>query len=237
MGTKWSEIISENAMTDINDVRLIELAQENPARFFRKMALYMKNAIPIFNRPPEIRQWLELDMTLPSWDEASWVSTGESTMEETQVATGKTGYSVFSCVKVEWLDNGEAVETTYHGASYDAETGIVTFAAQDAAGVEYSMDFYRDGAFAKDLTATQKRILGLCVASTWDEHFFRDWLADVAKAHDRSFEAPNEPQYMEKSVKKKMANRSLLNEELRKYEQDCAYYNAFRAGNRREGFV
>lgn len=63
------------------------LGQENPARFFRKMALYMKNAIPIFNRPPEIRQWLELDMTLPSWDEASWVSTGESAMEETQVAT------------------------------------------------------------------------------------------------------------------------------------------------------
>lgn len=237
MGTKWSEIISEHAMVDINDVRLVELAQENPARFFRKMALYMKNGIPVFDRPPEIKQWLERDMVLPTWDEAAWTADEESTMEPTAVQTGKTGYDVFSCVRLEWLDSGEAVETPYRGASYDAETGIVTFEAQDAAGVEYAMDFYRDGEFAEELTATQKRILGLCVASTWDEHFFRDWLADVAKAHDRSYEAPNESQYMEKSVKKKMANRSLLNEELRKYEQDCAYYNAFRAGNRREGFV
>ena len=237
MGTKWSEIISEHAMVDINDVRLIERAQMNPARFYREMALYMKNGIPVFNRPPEIKQWLELDMIAPAWGDEVWSSTIESTMEETAVETGMTGYDVFSCVRVEWLENGEAIETPYRGASYDAETGIVTFEAQDAAGVEYSLEFYRDGEFAHELTATQKRILGLCVASAWDERFFRDWLADVAKAHDRSFEAPNEPQYIEKSVKKKAANRSLLNEELRKYEQDCVYLNTFRTGNPREVFV
>jgi len=46
--------------------------------------------------------------------------------------------------------------------------------------------------------------------------------------HDRSFNAPNEAQYMEKGNKKKLQNRGLLNEELSKYAQDCEYANVFR---------
>ena len=83
-----------------------------------------------------------------------------------------------------------------------------------------------------DLTAEQKRLLGLCVASVWDERFFRNWLSDAPKDHDRSFNPPNEPQYMEKGSKKKLQNRGLLNEELRKYEQDCLYATAFRRSAR-----
>ena len=48
MGTKWSEIISENAMTDINDVRLIELAQENPAGTKDNPIVYTEG-VPLIN--------------------------------------------------------------------------------------------------------------------------------------------------------------------------------------------
>lgn len=46
MGTKWSEIISNHAMLEIDDVRLQEDAANNPAAFLRRMSLYMVNAIP-----------------------------------------------------------------------------------------------------------------------------------------------------------------------------------------------
>ena len=37
---------------------------------------------------------------------------------------------------------------------------------------------------------------------------------------------------MEKGSKKKLQNRGLLNQELRKYEQDCLYATAFRRSAR-----
>lgn len=45
MGTTWSEIICDYGMVLINDIRLTEELANDPALFFRKMALYLKNAI------------------------------------------------------------------------------------------------------------------------------------------------------------------------------------------------
>lgn len=237
MGTTWSEVISDHAMVFIDDIRLRDQAEENPARFLRKMALYMKNGLPIFSRPPEIAMYLQSGVTEPLYDAAEWESTEESTAQETIVQTGKTGYALFSCASVEIAPNGNVCETPYAQAVYDPETGNVTFPQQAAAGTVYTMDFYTDGTFAHELTDAQKRILGLCIACVWDERFFRNWLADMPKVHDRSFETPNEANYMAQGAKKKMANRGLLNEELGKYEQDCAYANVFRGRNRPVEFV
>lgn len=239
MGTTWSEIVSDHAMVFIDDIRLREQAAENPARFLRKMSLYMKNGIPLFCRPPEIAGYLQNGLTEPAYDDAEWTSTEESTAQETVVATGKTGFALFSCAVIGTAPNGDVYETPYTQAVYDAQTGNVTFPEQDSAGIAYTMDFYTDGSFENELTAAQKRILGLCVACVWDERFFRNWLADAPKVHDRSFDLPNEANYMAQSVKKKTANRGLLNEELSKYEQDCAYANVFRFGgqNRPMKFV
>ena len=41
MGTKWSEIISNHAMLEIDDVRLQEEAASDPAAFLRRMSLYL----------------------------------------------------------------------------------------------------------------------------------------------------------------------------------------------------
>ena len=237
MGTTWSEVISDHAMVVIDDIRLRAQAAENPARFLRKMALYMRNGLPIFNRPPEMAAYLQEGLKEPAYDAAEWESTPESVEQETVVKTGKTGYDMFSCASVTLAPNGNVCETPYTRAAYDPETGDVTFPKQDAAGVAYAMDFYTDGAFGHDLTDAQKRLLGMCVACVWDERFFRNWLADMPKVHDRSFETPNEANYMEKGGKKKLANRGLLNEELGKYEQDCAYANVFRGRNRPVRFV
>lgn len=233
MGTAWSEVISDHAMVFIDDVRLMNQAEENPARFLRRMSLYMKNAIPLFSRPPEMIAYLKEGLTEPDYRDGAWVSDLQSLAGETKVETGFTGYELFSCAERVTEPDGTVILIPYPEASYDSETGEVTFPQQRDAGISYEMDFYTDGTFAHDLTAEQKRLLGLCIASVWDERFFRNWLNDAPKVHDRSFDAPNEPQYMEKGNKKKLQNRSLLNEELRKYEQDCTYATVFRAQRRR----
>lgn len=233
MGTTWSEIISDHAMVVIDDVRLTAQAEEAPARFLRRMSLYLKNGIPLFCRPPEMTAYLAEGMTEPVYGDGSWVSDEKSLTEETVVDTGFTGAALFGCeVRLVQADGTEVLEP-YTEAVYDPETGKVTFPVQTSAGTAYEMDFYTDGSFAHDLTATQKRILGLCVASVWDERFFRDWVKDAPKEHDRSFNPPNESQYMEKGNKKKLQNRGLLNEELRQYEQNCEYAQVFRNRARR----
>lgn len=228
IGTRWAEIVTDHAMVFIDDIRLNEMAQDNPARFFRRMTLYMKNAIPLFSRPHQMIQYLKDGLVYPEFADAEWVSTAESVTdpEGFTLQTENIGFDVFSCAVMRQNEDGSTYEEPYTLAQYDPDTGAVKFPQQEEEGLEYLLDWYKDGRFGeKELTDTQKRILGLCVASVWDERFFREWLADAPKVHDRSFNPPNEAQYMEKGMKKKLENRGLLNDELRKYEQDCAYAN------------
>ena len=56
MGTSWSEIISDHAMVFIDDVRLTDQAAESPARFLRRMSLYMKTRSRYLTVP--LRWWI-----------------------------------------------------------------------------------------------------------------------------------------------------------------------------------
>lgn len=236
MGTTWGEIITNHAMEDIDDVRLAESARQNPAAYMRRMALYMANAIPLFNMPPEMSDWLQEGITMPQYGDFYWESTVESTGQETAVNTGMRGYALFSCSVVTQDAAGNFFYTPYREAVYDAETGAVTFPTQDGAGITYSLDFYTDGTFAHDLTMRQKRILGLCVAAAWDERFYgHNWLNDQMKVKDASFDTANEGTYMRESSAKHTKNRARLMDELHKYEQDCAHLNVVRRGRKSTG--
>lgn len=236
MGTKWSEIVTNYAMTNIDDVRLQEDAANDPAAFLRRMSLYMENAIPLFNMPPEMTDRLENGIVYPQYGDFYWESTAESTTAETTVDTGMKGYELFSCAVVTQDASGTITYAPYAGAKYDAESGVVTFPTQDGAGISYTLDFYTDGSFAQELTMRQKRILGMCVAAVWDERFYgHNWLNDQMKVKDASFETVNEGTYMEKSSQKHGKNRARLMDELRKYEQDCAHLNVVRRGRKSTG--
>lgn len=236
MGTKWSEIVTNYAMTNIDDVRLQEDAANDPAAFLRRMSLYMENAIPLFNMPPEMTDRLENGIVYPQYGDFYWESTAESTTAETTVDTGMKGYELFSCAVVTQDASGAITYAPYAGAKYDAESGVVTFPTQDGAGISYTLDFYTDGSFAQELTMRQKRILGMCVAAVWDERFYgHNWLNDQMKVKDASFETVNEGTYMEKSSQKHGKNRARLMDELRKYEQDCAHLNVVRRGRKSTG--
>lgn len=231
MGTSWMEIITNSAMVFIDDVRLQDDAAISPAQFFRRMTLYMNMAIPVFNRPPEMMAYLTRGMQEPTYDDYEWVSTQESTAQSTVVATGLTGFELFSCVIREMDAAGNVTLTPYGNAEYDPQTGNVTFPQQSAAGTTYVLDFYTDGSFLNELTPSQKRILGLCVACVWDERFSRNWLNMQMKIHDQSFETVNESNYIKEVTARLSTNQALLAEALHKYEQDCAYLNTVTARN------
>jgi hypothetical protein len=231
-GTPWREVIINSAMLLIDDVRLNEEAAMNPALFLRRMSLYMKAAIPLLNHPPELVEMLTNGLHSPAFDEYQWVSNLESMESETAIETGMTGFEMMSCAIERTDAAGDVYFEKYAEAVYDAESGTVTMPVQETEGVSYIFDFYTDGWFREVLTATQKRLLGLAIASVWDERFSRNWLSFSMKVHDQTFNTVNESNYIEKVSTRQVQNKRLLYDELRKYAQDCYYLTRVQHGNR-----
>ena len=221
MATKWADIIAA-AMILIDDVRLEEQIAVSPAQFYRRMVGWVNLAFPKLNKPPRLLEFLKRGKVEPEYDDFLWESTPESVETETNVITGKIGYELCSVAVRIFHDNGTISELPYESAVYDAETGIVTFPKQEQAGISYDIDFYTDGEFP-DLTETQMRLFALAIATLWDDRFARDWLSIGGKLHDDNFNAPNEAQYMEKANKRLRENLVAFHDELRDYEQLCAY--------------
>lgn len=238
--TTWSEIICNSAMTFINDDRMVDKLANNPARFLREMSLFMRLAIPRFNRPVEAMQILAR-RTEPVFSSFLWTANEDTTPPEepdeeenpespvspgasgVRVYTGQIGFELCSVV-VRSLDRYEnPVETPYPHAAYDPETGIVTFPEGIADGTVFDLDFYTDGQFETDLPPEMARILGLCIQSVWENRFTSAWLPRTAKVSDRSFTPPNEANWTRAQEEKRRSLEATLNEELRHYEQNCAY--------------
>ena len=220
--TTWADIIA-SAMVLIDDVRLEEQLAVSPAQFYRRMVGWVNMAFPKLSKPPELLTYLKSGKVEPEYDDYLWESTEASVTDpETVVTTGKLGYELCSVTLRVSHPNGTISLLPYPDATYDAETGNVTFPQQTAEGISYDIDFYTDGQFP-DLTETQMRLFALAVATLWDERFARNWLAITPHIHDESFSAPNEPQYMEKGNKRLHENIIAFEDELRAYEQLCAY--------------
>lgn len=216
--TTVSEVISR-AMVILDDVRLNALIQENPALFYRKMQMYIDLAIPMLSRPPELYDVITKEYVPSTFTDATWVSTAESTTQETVVDTGAVGYDI--CVVMQRSADGSSLEI-YSGYIYNSETGEITFNQQSEEGINYEIDFCKDGSFT-DLTPTQIRLFALAIAVVWDERFNYNWLNLQPKIKDSAFSTVNEANYMEKLTNRMIENRQRLSDELRKYEQDNAY--------------
>ena len=238
MGTAVSEIITNYGLVEIDDERLNEEAKINPALFYRRMTLYFNDALPIFNRPPEIRDYLINGFKEPAYADYTWVSTDESTTGQTIVNTGfDVEYELFSCSKVTKTAGGSVSIIPYADAVYNAQDGTVTFPVQAESGITYTMDFYSDGAFANELTMAQKRILGLCMSLVWYERFAATWLNMQPKIGDKSYDIGPEHSHITANTSRLREIRTQLSAELNKYEQDCAYMTNLPFMNAKQRFV
>lgn len=230
MAGAWADIVAA-AMVQIDDVRLEEQMAISPAQFFRRMSALIDQALPLLSRPPELLTFLKGGMVEPQYDDYSWESDEASTQAQTQVETEMIGYDLCSVTQRIMHDNGTISLVPYAGASYDAETGIVTMPVQTDIGIRYDLDFYTDGAFP-DLTETQMRLFALAVAVVWDERFSRSWISMTPKIHDKSFSTVNEANYTQQITKRLHDNRVAFNDELRWYEQQVYYHGTIKNNTR-----
>lgn len=220
MATNIAEIIGE-AMIYIDDVRLQEQLETNPALFYRRMSAYVSAAMPMLTSPPELYDHISGQYVEPTYASYEWVSTQQSVTSETEVDTGCIGYDL--CSVIIRSDDG-LYANAYTQATYNAETGIVTFPIQEFAGANYEIDFYNDGSTA-DLTLSMKRLFGLAISIVWNERLYNDWLGITPKIKDSAFKSQTESTYVDKLNDRLVTNRQAFQDELKKYEQVNAYRN------------
>ena len=219
MATGFSEIITNHAMNFIEDVNWTEQLQENPAQFFRAKSLILLNAIPRFNRPYNIREYL-MQYTEPVYGDAYF--TVENTGDTASFSTDFIGYELCSAGIVETA-NGT---TTYTPCitHYFPETGEVIVEAGDGQikeGQQIEIDFYTDGYFENDLTQTQKRILGLCMAVDWYYAFANTFLNVANLITDKTFNLRSPSEHIRVNTERYRNLESKLSSELMAYEQSC----------------
>lgn len=218
--TGWSDVITA-AMQVIDDERWRHEARINPAQFYRAKSQTVIFALPLLSKPPELLSFLQSKMENPSYADYEYVSTEHKPEGETiTVATGITGYELCSVCQ-------RSADGTYlipqKNVQYQQENGTVTFTVYGQETDDYTIDFYKDGQFPT-MTATQIRLMALAISVTWDERFQRDYLSNTMKINDQSFQHVNESNYMDKTNARFIANKLAFEEELRDYEQKCAYY-------------
>ncbi len=222
LGTPTAEIITNHFMVEQQDIRLEEQAQENPALFFRRMWLYLQNAIPRFNRPPEAKQWLKLE-TIPTFDDFYYTADTDYP-DGTSINTGKLEFQLCSTGINSVNRLGKPIYTPISN-TYDPTTGTVTITEPLNIGTEVQFDFYTDGKFVETLDGEMGQILGLCVQIIWERRFDSDFLLRTAKIKDKSFALNNEANLTRANTERLKALNVQLDELLKKYEQNIAYRN------------
>lgn len=216
--TGWSDVITA-AMQVIDDERWRDELRINAAQFYRAKSQTVIFALPLMSKPPELLAYLQTDMMSAGYDDFVYISEQEAEAgSSVTVETGKQNYDICN-VSMRSTDGMASIPVP---CNYDTESGNVTLTLAASGVREYSIDFYKDGEF-QTMTPTQMRLFALAVAVTWDDRFQRDWMANTMKIHDGSFETVNESNYMDKSNARFLSNKQAFEDELRDYEQKCAY--------------
>ena len=184
MSTLFSDVLTGYAMQFIDDVRWQEQLSLNPAQFFRAKSQTLISAIPRFNRPPNMQEYLKYEA--PSYADAIHAVLDTDTFPLT-ITTTATGFDLCNVGYVTTDSVGGATYTPITGFTYDAETGEVVIQDELPVGTEIDIDFYTDGYFVNDLDDTQKRLLGLCVAYDWYYRFENAFLNVLNPITDKTF--------------------------------------------------
>lgn len=227
MATTWEEVVTNYGLVAINDIRLYEELEANPALFYRKMAQYMVNAIPLFTRPPEVVPYLST--TNPSYDDYQYEVQSGDTFPLT-VSTGLLGYQLATVTIIGTDQYGNPQYTEVTDFTYDEETGDVVLNTATAEGTMYDMNFYSDGVFDNDLSLEIKMILGECLHLVWEQRFSASWLDRAQKPRDKTFDLPNEANWTRAQMEKANLVRQRLSGLIYAYEQRVEYNHTFPNG-------
>lgn len=222
MATTFSDIISlALASKVINDLRWEQDFRENAALFLRQKSESMLMAIPKFNRPPEMREYLSF--TAPMFDDFEYVTDSAVTGSIT-INTEKTGFELCNVGVLSVNQYQEADYTPVTGFTYEDTTGDVVITGDYPANTKFEFDFYTDGVFDNELNYEIQEILALCLAMVWETGFSGAWLDRTPILQDKTFKrASTESAWTEAQEHKRRAIETALNDRLMKYEQNAQY--------------
>lgn len=219
MGTTWEELELRATTFIKNDLSLDwDKANRLPV-FFNRMRAYMVEAIPKFNRPPEMLAKLAA-YTAPQFESVSY-TTIEG--DDQTVDTGVTGATVFSVGIIEEDDFGDVQYVPVANAEYNGETGIVTLVGTFEAGSQVEIDLYTSGAFDAELNETEKGILAFAIYNRYEHRFDNDVLERQSKIRDSAFTTISEASQTQAGTARQREVDSQLYAMLRAYQDNVEY--------------
>lgn len=210
MGTAFAEILT-GAMYFMDDARWQEQLATNPAQFYRAKSANVIHAIPRFNCPPNIQEYLTYQA--PAYTDYEFAPPTDTKV----ISTGITGYEL--CTAGWWESIGAIPLFRQSACTYDKETGDVTFKNTVAAGFNMSFDFYTDGVFDNELDDAQKRILSLATMVDWYFQFANDYLGIANLVVDKSFSMKSPAEHIRANTERLRELQAQLRSELFAYEQ------------------
>ena len=179
----------------------------------------MVEAIPKFNRPPEMLAKLAA-YTAPQFESVSYTTIeGESQT----VDTGVTGATVFSVGIIEEDDFGDVQYVPVANAEYNAQTGLVTLTGAFEAGIQVEIDLYTSGAFEAELNETEKGILAFAIYNRYEHRFDNDVLERQSKIRDSAFTTISEASQTQAGTARQREVDSQLYAMLRAYQDNVEY--------------
>ena len=221
MGTTWEEI-EARAMTYIKDD--LSLEQDMKTRlpvFYNRMRAYMVEAIPLFNRPPEMLERLK-NYTEPDFESVSYQA--ENDQESGFVIEAGVFGADLCAVGILAEDQyGDVSYTPLTAFTYDPEDGNVTVNAAASAGTVFDLDFYKGGSFDTELNDQEKGILAFAVYNRYEHRFDNDVLERTAKIRDSAFTTISEASQTQANTQRMKAADNELFDKLRAYQQNIEY--------------
>lgn len=220
MSTAW-EPIETQAMTYIkNDLSLDWDMKNRLAVFYNRMAAYMDWAIPLFNRPPEMLLKLQ-DLTAPDFEDVDYTPTEKQEAPVT-IETNLTGFDICSCGL---MGKDQFGNVTYSPVQcvYDAESGDVVINTALAAEDTLSINLYKSGEFAADLSRTEQTILAYAIYAAWEHRFDNNATERTSKIRDSSFTTISEASQTNSNTARQREVMQQFYGMLRHYEENRNY--------------
>ena len=219
MSTSWEELEIRATTFIKNDLSLDwDKANRLPV-FFNRMKAYMIEAIPKFNRPPEMLAKLA-DYTEPLFETVNYETVAAE--NEQVVATGITGANLVSAGIIQEDQFGD-VEYTPVLCSYNPTSGNVTLEGTYEAGSKVEIDLYTRGSFDADLNDSEKGILAFAIYNRYEHRFDNDVLERQAKIRDSAFTTISEASQTQAGTARQKEVDAQLYGMLRAYQDNVEY--------------
>ena len=235
MNTPILKIITEYCSAYVDDIRLQELTETDPALYARKMWQYFRASIPLFTLPEGIQKYLlgtEADpkLTEPTFDSTEY-TVDDNNQAGFTVDLGEeyAGYDLCSC-RIKTKDMFGNVLFVPVETDYDSASGTVTVNTAIQHDSVLDFDFYKDGFFAETLSPSIMMILGMCFNVVWQTRFMNDWLSNVDKIEDKSFSQQNRANKIRADQERFRVLRTELSAQMRKFEQSMYFKDQFPLG-------